>query len=451
MGSKQKTSHENGAGEASRGALQGIRVLDLATPLAEATGRVFTDLGAEVLKIEPPGGCESRFTPPYASGGEGDPEGSLLWRAWGLGKRSLVLDLEREADRERFIALARGADVLIESFTPGAMDALDLGPEALRAVNPALIYVSVSPFGQTGPFAKHPATDLTLAAAGGLLNMQGDGDRPPIPVGFPETVHHGAVQAAADAILALYARNRCGTGQHLDTSVQAAVLWSLMNVTDYAAYGQDPPGCGDERAGRSGGQEIAPGLTLPVMEPCRDGHVVMTLVLGAQGAHGFNAAMRWVGERGGLDPDLMEIDWMTWIQQIQEGKLEIANAKRGVEQFLAHMHTLTKAENPSPGGRPEVADRARQHRGRPVRRLPAPRPWVLDGGRRRDAAGALRAPDDNADPLHRPRPASRPGPEPGRRGRTPARAPERRGARAPLEPVRGPEGRGLFVDRRRPR
>ena len=324
--------------------LEGIRVLDLATPLAEATGRVFADLGAEVLKIEPPGGCESRFTPPFAPGGEGDPDGSLFWRAWGLGKRSVVLDLEREADRERLIALARGADVLIESFPPGAMDARGLGPAALRALNPALIYVSVSPFGQTGPYADHPATDLTLAAAGGLLNMQGDGDRPPIPIGLPETVHHGAVQAAADAILALYARNRSGNGQHLDTSVQAAVMWSLMNVTDYAAYGQTPPGFGDERAARTGGQEIAPGLTLPIMEPCRDGHVVMTLVLGAQGAHGFDAAMRWIGERGGLDADLMEIDWMTWIQQIQEGKLEIALVKRGVEQFLAHLRTLTKAE-----------------------------------------------------------------------------------------------------------
>ena len=137
-----------------------LRVLDLATPLAEATGRVFADLGAEVIKIEPPGGCESRFAPPFAKDGDGNPEGSLFWRAWGLGKKSVVLDLATEPGRQSLLALARGADVLIESFAPGEMDALGLGPAVLTELNPTLLYVSVTPFGQTGPFAKHPATGL---------------------------------------------------------------------------------------------------------------------------------------------------------------------------------------------------------------------------------------------------------------------------------------------------
>ena len=330
------------------GALDGIRVLDLSTAMAEATGRTLADLGAEVLKIEPPGGCEARWTPPFVGGGavapSGDPEASLFWRAWGRGKRSVVLDLESVEEHDRLRALARSTDILIESFVPGRMDELGLGAESLRSINPALIVVSVSPFGQTGPYARHPATDLTLAAAGGLLNMQGNGDRPPIPVGLPETVHLGAVQAAADVLMALYGRTRTGRGQHLDCSLQAAVLWSLMFVTDYAALGQDPPGFGDDRAGRSGSMEVAPGLTLPVIEPCKDGYVAMTLVLGAQGAHGFDAAMRWVGEQGGLDPDLRQIDWRTWIQQIQEGALAIKDANRGVTQLLAHLRGMTKAE-----------------------------------------------------------------------------------------------------------
>lgn len=330
------------------GALDGIRVLDLSTAMAEATGRTLADLGAEVLKIEPPEGCEARWTPPFVGGGpmapQGDPEASLFWRAWGRGKRSLVLDLEGDEGREQLRALARSADILIESFVPGRMDELGLGPDSLRSINPALIYVSVSPFGQTGPYARHPATDLTLAAAGGLLHMQGNGDRPPIPVGLPETVHLGAVQAAADVLMALYGRTRTGRGQHLDCSLQAAVLWSLMFVTDYAALGQDPPGFGDDRAGRSGSMEVVPGLTLPVIEPCKDGYIAMTLVLGAQGAHGFDAAMRWVGEQGRLDPDLRQVDWRTWIQQIQEGKLAIEDANRGVAQLLAHLRGMTKAE-----------------------------------------------------------------------------------------------------------
>ncbi len=333
------------------GPLTGIRVLDLATPLSEATGRVLADLGAEVIKVEPPGGCESRFAPPSIATRDGDrasdppdPEASLFWQAFGLGKRSVVLDLECPDDRDRFRALVRGADILIESSTPGEMAEKDLGPENLLEINPMLLYVSVTPFGQTGPYARHPATDLTLAAAGGILNLQGDGDRVPIPVGVPETALLGAVQAAADVLMALYHRNRTGRGQHLDTSIQTAVLWSLLFVTDYAAVGQDPPGFDDSRAERTGTQNVIPGLPLPVVEPCKDGFVVMTLVLGAQGAYGFDAAMKWIGEQGGLDPDLMEIDWLTWIEQLQQGRLSLETARRGLDQYLAFLRTMTKAE-----------------------------------------------------------------------------------------------------------
>jgi crotonobetainyl-CoA:carnitine CoA-transferase CaiB-like acyl-CoA transferase len=328
--------------------LEGIRVLDLATPLAEATGRVLADLGAEVIKVEPPGGCEARFAPPFAgprpAKDAGDREASHFWRAFGLGKKSVVLDLDEETGRERLRALARGADILVESFTPGVMDAMGLGAAALRELNPALLYVSVSPFGQTGPRAAHPATDLTLAAAGGLLNMQGDGDRVPLPVGHPETAHLGGVQAAADVLCALYARNRTGRGQHLDTSIQAAVLWSLMFVTDFAALGENVPGFDETRATRTPTQNIIPGLPLPVIEPCKDGFVVMTLVIGAQGAFGFNAAMTWIGEQGGLDEDLRQVDWTNWIQLVMEGKLALEDAKRAIDQFLAHLRTMTKAE-----------------------------------------------------------------------------------------------------------
>ncbi|MCP4904268.1 MAG: CoA transferase [bacterium] len=335
-------------------ALDGIRVLDLSTPLGEATGRVLADLGAEVIKIEPPGGCGARFAPPFSTtpsadrprpeAPHGDPETSLFWRAFGLGKRSVVLDLESDVDRERFFALVRTADILIESSVPGEMDEKGLGYEALEKLNPILLYVSVSPFGQTGPHALHPATDLTLSASGGYLNMTGDGDRPPLPVGLPETAHLGSVQAAADVLMALYSRNRSGEGQHLDASVQAAVVWSLMYVSGFAALGTDPPGFEDSRATRTGSMEVVPGLTLPILEPCKDGHIVIVLVLGAQGAFGFNACMNWIGEQGGLDADLMEIEWMTWIQQLQEGTLELEKAIRGIEQFKAFLKEMTKAE-----------------------------------------------------------------------------------------------------------
>ena len=335
-------------------ALEGIRVLDLTTPLGEATGRILADLGAEVIKVEPPGGCEARFAPPFATApsaesprpepGTGDPDQSLFWRAWGLGKRSVILDLDDEADRERFLALVKTADMLLESSTPGEMAAKGLGYADLEALNPGLIYVSVTPFGQEGPYATQPATDLTLSAAGGLLNSTGDGDRVPLPIGFPETAHLGATQAAADALMALYSRNRSGEGQHLDSSIQTAVLWSLMNQTSFSAVDQEMPNFGEDRAGRTGTMVVFDGLDLPVMEPCKDGFVVIVLVLGAQGAFGFDSCMKWIGEQGGLDDDLKEVQWMTWIQDLQEGKLDLATALRGVEQFKAFLKTMTKAE-----------------------------------------------------------------------------------------------------------
>ncbi len=339
------------SGARSDGPLAGIRVLDLTTRLAEAAGRVFADLGAEVIKVEPPGGCDARFTPPFLEerpGGrapERDPESSLFWRAWGLGKRSVVLDLQATTDRERFLALAGSADVLLESSAPGQFDALGLGADRLCEANPALIHVSITPWGEEVPEASTPATDLTLATAGGLLAMMGDKDRPPVPVGFGETSMHGALQGAADAILALYERNRSGRGQHLDVSMQAAVVWTLLYVTGYAAFDQDPPLFGDDR-GEAGKRplEIRPGLRNPVIESCKDGHVVITLVLGAQGNHGFGEAMKWVEEAGALDADLRGRDWSTWLSDLSAGSLAVADAARAVDALLAFLRTRTKAE-----------------------------------------------------------------------------------------------------------
>jgi len=326
------------------GPLEGIRVLDLTTPLAEPTGRVLADLGAEVIKIEPPGGCASRFTPPFESGKQGDPMGSLFWRAWGLGKRSVVLDLTSESDRTALLELARGADVFIESGTPGELESQGLGAEALCAANPALLYVSVTPFGQTGPDARNPATDLTLAAAGGLLQMQGDPDRVPLPVGYPEASCHGAVQAAADTVLALYARNRTGRGQHLDTSMQAAIVWTLLHITGYTSFDQDPPGFGDDRPERLPGQSPLPGINIPAIAPCKDGHVVMTLILGEVGAQSCASLLQYAIEHGALDEDLHSIDWLSWVPDVAMGKLPAADAQRAIDQFKIFLTTKTKRE-----------------------------------------------------------------------------------------------------------
>ena len=216
-----------------RQSLEGIRVLDFTTPLGEAAGRVFADLGAEVIKIEAPAAARPRFAPPFAKGFDrdsADPEASLFWRAGVLENTASCSTSTMRPGATRSSSWFAELTCCSNPSRRGVMDEAGLGADAMRAINASLLYVSITPFGQTGPHARHPATDLTISAAGGLLNMQGEGDRPPVPVGFPETAHLGSVQAAADAIQALYARNRSGMGQHLDSSIQAAVLWSLMYV-----------------------------------------------------------------------------------------------------------------------------------------------------------------------------------------------------------------------------
>lgn len=249
--------------EAGGPPLDGLRVIDLATTRAELAGRVLADLGAEVIKVEPPEGAEARTVGPFNAAGE-----SLYWAAVGLGKRSVVLDLERAQDRERLHELLASADILIESSDLGELERLGLDYDELASRYPGLIYTSISPYGGDGPWAERAASDLTVEAAGGLLGMQGDPDRPPVPVGYPQAAFHAGVQAAADIAVALNERETSGRGQHLDVSQQAAMVWTLMNATGYPPNtGDDPPMHGAARATR------VPLLAGRIL-PCADGYVV---------------------------------------------------------------------------------------------------------------------------------------------------------------------------------
>ncbi len=317
--------------------LAGVRVLDLATPRAEMAGRVLADMGAEVIKVEPPTGVESRCLPPF---NDADPQRSLYWAAVGLGKRSVVVDLESEAGRSDFRALLATADVLIESFDPGAMSKWDLGYNDLAPQHPDLIYVSVTPYGQDGPHAHRPATDLTIEAAGGLVGLQGDGDRPPVPVGLPQASMHAGVQAAADTAIALRERDLSGLGQHLDVSMQAAVVWTLMNATGFPPNtGDDPPGtC----AQRSVGGDSPSGAVMGV-HPCLDGYVVFSIVPGGLGLRHSAKVLKWIAEEGELIGGLAGVDIDEWVANVgslvmedpAEAGRQVAIATENLHHFVA--------------------------------------------------------------------------------------------------------------------
>ena len=247
--------------------LSPYRVLDLTDSRAELASFILAGLGADVVKIEPPGGARSRSEPPL------DPSlptgmQSLRFHAFNRGKRSVIVDLESETGRRRFESLVAGADFLFENGAPGEMAARGIGFDALRAVNPRLVYVAVTPFGQDGPYARHLATDLTLAAMGGMMALNGDADRRPVRVTVPQTWHHAAAESAVAALVAHHRRLASGEAQFVDVSVQAAIFWTGLNaMIAHAIQGKNIE--------RNGTLLQLSTLTTPLVYPCADGEVVL--------------------------------------------------------------------------------------------------------------------------------------------------------------------------------
>ena len=333
------------------GPLEGIRVLDLATERAEFAGRMLADLGADVLKIEPPEGTRARRLAPFDerpdapkdTTRDGDAPRSLYWAAVGAGKRSLVLDLDQLDDRDRLVDLARDADVLVESFDPGFLEDRGLGDEGLRAINPRLIYLSVTPFGSVGPKAAWPASELTIEAACGRLSLQGDRDRPPLPLGYPQAAFHPGAQAAADVIIALNERELSGLGQHLDTSMTEVMIWTLMNGTQYPpATGREPPGGGDDRAEaelRAAGEgppiRCADGWVNTVFQPRILGQVLQAIR--EEVGDGF-------AEELDVPPELVDIDAGGWATRAGSRSLDYSLASAARDVALRFVAARTRAE-----------------------------------------------------------------------------------------------------------
>ena len=171
------------------------RVLDLTDGRAEIATFMLAGLGADVIKIEPPEGSASRRQAPLV---EGEPSelASLRFHAYNRGKRSIALDLDDSADRADFDALVASADFVFENSGAGTADSAGFGFEALRALCPDLVYVAISPFGQDGPYADYLSTDLTVAAMGGSVALNGDPDRRPVRISVPQTWLHGSAEAA---------------------------------------------------------------------------------------------------------------------------------------------------------------------------------------------------------------------------------------------------------------
>ena len=213
-------------------ALSGVRVLDLADHTGALAGKLLADLGADVVKVEPPGGDRSREFGPFWHGGP-HADRSLFFWFYNTGKRSVVLDLTRPADVETLRRHAGAADVLIETGAPGELAARGLGADVLRATNPGLIVASITPFGQQGPYRDWRASDTVAQAMGGMMFVNGHKDGPPLRALGLQAYHQAGIFTAVGVLAALLARERTGLGQDVDSSLQAAVAGALEHVPGF--------------------------------------------------------------------------------------------------------------------------------------------------------------------------------------------------------------------------
>ena len=318
--------------------LSDYRILDLTDDRGLIGGMILADLGADVIAIEPPDGNAARARGPFSDGSyEGGGEDSLIWQSYARGKRSVVLDLQSDAGRDRFLDLVRTADALIESADVGAMDALGLGHDALAAVNPGLVYAAITPFGSSGPKAGWPATDLTVAAAAGPMIQSGDRDRPPLRVDLPQTALHAGAEAAIGVLAALHERKRSGLGQFIDVSAQAAYAQATQSGIIAAANNAGQ----FERS--AVGAALGP-LEIRLFWPCKDGHVAITYLFGAAIGPFTDRLMQYALEEGYCDQATRDKDWLNYTNLILSGQEPISEYLRCCDVVGALCADKTKAE-----------------------------------------------------------------------------------------------------------
>ena len=255
------TTHPQG-----RSPLEGMRILDLADEKASFCSKLLADLGADVVKVEKPGGDSSRNRGPFL-GNAASPDKSLFFSYQNTNKRSITLDLEKTEGRGIFRRLLERHDVVVETFAPGYLQKLGLGYDALKESNPRLILVSVTGFGQKGLRNRYNSCDLVASAFGGQMYVSGSPSGPPLQAFGEQSYYTASLFAAIGILLAVRKRSRTGNGDHIDISLQEAVASTLDHVMVRYFYDK-------VIAGRRGGLSWNNSFCIV---PCKDGRVLITL------------------------------------------------------------------------------------------------------------------------------------------------------------------------------
>jgi crotonobetainyl-CoA:carnitine CoA-transferase CaiB-like acyl-CoA transferase len=278
--------------EQSQGALQGIRVLDVAEPSGALVGRILGDLGADVIKIEPPGGDPGRHLAPFVTTAEARL--SLPFLRANLNKRSVILDMQQRQDQERFRVLAAQADVVVstEGLATWAARGIDL--ERLSRFYPRLVWLAFSPFGLSGPYSAYLGNNIVAEAMGGLSYIQGDDTRPPCVSPCEQGVYLASLRAACGVLMALWERHASGHGQLVETTVHEVLANLYFLLVNYGLWSDIPY--------RIGASNFMPPNGY---YPCQDGYVfIATLMPGL-----WEKLVQLVGDPRLAEPALQDADY----------------------------------------------------------------------------------------------------------------------------------------------
>jgi benzylsuccinate CoA-transferase BbsE subunit len=283
-------------------ALDGVIVVDLSDAMGNYCGKLFADLGADVVLVEPPGGTELRREPPFVAGVDGT---SLRFLYHNSSKRSVVVDFDNPDDVALLVELIASAHLVIDSGAPGRLARLGIGYHELAARNPGLVVASITPFGMTGPYSHYQASDIVCLAMGGLMSLAGYQDGPPVQVCENQSFVMGSLFAAVGSMIALLYADASGEGQFIDVSLQECVSLALENAPQYF----DLEGI---VRGRPGGMQRHAGSGV---FSCADGYVYL-FVGGVASNRFWGLLAQWLIEEDCkqaevlLEPEWQELDFL---------------------------------------------------------------------------------------------------------------------------------------------
>jgi len=300
--------------------LGGYKVLDLSGRLGWLAGRILADLGADVIKVEPPGAV--------IDGTE--------WRALNVNKRLLRLDPANQAGRQTIERMIACVDILLETAKPGDPADAWLHPERLSGLNPGLIHVSITPFGRHGPRAGWRGSDLEIMAAGGAMALAGDLDGAPLRISVPQAYSWAGAHAATGALMALSHRTTGGGGQHVDVSAQASVVVALAHApTFFDILGEAPSRAGSHISGRS-----VHGAVYRAFWRCKDGYINFVIYGGPAGRRTNKALVAWMHEQGLALGSLADFDWYKFDPKLATQE----DVDRIEDPLAAFFESVTKSE-----------------------------------------------------------------------------------------------------------